>query len=67
VDRLSYVREQLLPTVISVTSIEHATHDDYLQVDKNQDIEDFKGGANFIVAGDGESSTDCICNTSMLT
>jgi hypothetical protein len=61
--------------IVSVTSVDYVTRDDYLQADKNPDIEDFNhrleallDGANFTIAGDGErSSTDCICSTSMLT
>jgi hypothetical protein len=47
--------------IISKTSIEHVTRDDYLQADKKKEIETFNcalktllDDANFIVDGDGE-------------
>ena len=48
-------------TIISKTSVEHVTRDDYLQADKKAEIDEFNHGldeslddANFIIEGEGE-------------
>ena len=48
-------------TIISKTSVEHVTRDDYLQADKKAEIDEFNhrldeslDDANFIIEGEGE-------------
>jgi hypothetical protein len=51
-------------TIVSKTSVEHVTRDDYLQADKKAEIEEFNrklddalDDANFIINGDGKYDT----------